>query len=43
MLEQGEPAIVENPREDPRFYAGMDEASGFRRARESLPPAPLTL
>lgn len=29
VLEQGKPAIVENPREDPRFYAGMDEATGF--------------
>jgi GAF domain-containing protein len=29
VLEQGEVAVVENPKDDPRFFAGMDEATGF--------------
>ena len=29
VLEQGEPAVVANPREDSRFFPGMDEATGF--------------
>ena len=29
VLEQGEAAVVENPKDDPRFFPGMDEATGF--------------
>jgi len=29
VVEHGEVAVVEDPKDDPRFYAGMDEASGF--------------
>jgi sigma-B regulation protein RsbU (phosphoserine phosphatase) len=29
VMEKGEPVVVENPKEDPRFFAGMDEATGF--------------
>ena len=29
VMEKGEVAVVENPRDDPRFFAGMDEATGF--------------
>ncbi len=29
VVERGEVAVVEDPKDDPRFYAGMDEASGF--------------
>jgi GAF domain-containing protein len=29
VVEKGEPTVVENPRQDPRFFAGMDEATGF--------------
>ena len=29
VLQHNEPAIVENVKEDPRFYAAMDDATGF--------------
>jgi GAF domain-containing protein len=29
VMEKGEVAVVESPRDDPRFFAGMDEATGF--------------
>src|SRR3954468_19701698 len=29
VMEHGEAAVVEDPREDERFFAGMDEATGF--------------
>jgi len=29
VVERGEVAVVEDPKDDPRFYAGMDQASGF--------------
>ncbi len=29
VLDHNEPAIVENVKEDPRFYAAMDDATGF--------------
>jgi phosphoserine phosphatase RsbU/P len=29
VLESGEPAVVSNPKKDPRFYAVMDQATGF--------------
>jgi GAF domain-containing protein len=29
VVDKGEPVIVENPREDPRFYSSIDEQSGF--------------
>ena len=32
VVENGQPLVVETPREDPRFYGGIDEASGFPRA-----------
>ncbi len=29
VVERGEVAVVDNPKDDPRFYKAMDEASGF--------------
>jgi GAF domain-containing protein len=29
VIEHNEPAVVDSPREDPRFYGGVDEKSGF--------------
>ena len=29
VVEHGEPAVVDDPRSDPRFYAAMDEKTGF--------------
>jgi GAF domain-containing protein len=29
VVEHGEPAVVDDPKSDPRFYAGMDEKTGF--------------
>jgi len=29
VMEKGEAAVVENPKDDPRFFAGMDESTGF--------------
>jgi phosphoserine phosphatase RsbU/P len=29
VVESGEPLVVENPREDPRFYSAIDEQTGF--------------
>jgi phosphoserine phosphatase RsbU/P len=30
VVENGEPAVVDDPASDPRFYGGIDESSGFQ-------------
>jgi GAF domain-containing protein len=40
VVENGEPLLVDNPKEDPRFYGGIDDKTGFET--KSILAVPMT-